>query len=253
MNSRFEKFPPSLSSVTNENTGPQIPRASAAFTRLELLCLLGAIMLMAALISPVVASNLSGSERAMCINNLRRIAVAFQVWGNDHGDRRPIRVPMAAEGTQGSPFAGNAWYNYSWLSNQLGSPKILRCPSDRFGRVATNWGNSAAGGFVNASYRGNAISYFVGTDTLVENGSAFLAGDRDVRPSATGVSCSAGINTAASLAPQTDVYWLGELHGDIGNVLFNDGRVESLSSAGLVDAASKAEGDFGNCHILLSR
>ena len=66
-----------------------------AFTRLELVVVLAVLSLLAAVTWPALAVSAGRSERVTCINNLRQIGRAFQMWGNDHGGQRPWRVPVA--------------------------------------------------------------------------------------------------------------------------------------------------------------
>src|SRR2546423_14524517 len=108
-------------------------KTDLAFTRIELLfCMLGVAVIVLPAVS-LLASNKSESQRAVCFNNLRQIGRAFHVWGSDYQDQMPWQVPYgSAGGTLYGPggLPGNAFWHYSWISNQLGSPKILVCPAD---------------------------------------------------------------------------------------------------------------------------
>src|SRR4051812_34635485 len=137
-------------------------RTDRAFTRLELLfCIVSGSILVAMALS-LVAGNTSESQRVVCFNNLRQIGRGFQMWASDHEDLFPWQVNWnngSGEGTRGYPLNGNAWIHYAWTLNQFGSPKILVCPADPQKHAATRWDLSASGGFLNAGYRNNALSY----------------------------------------------------------------------------------------------
>src|SRR4051794_31545831 len=95
-----------------------------AFTRIELFFCAAAITLILIPALSVLASNKSDSQRIVCLNNLRQIGRAFQVWASDNGNANPWRVPPP-DGTKGHPLLGNLWYQFAVISNQLGSPKLL--------------------------------------------------------------------------------------------------------------------------------
>ena len=68
-----------------------VPNKSAsdkAFTRLELVVVLAVLCLLAAVTWPALAVTAARSERATCVNNLRQIGRAYQIWGSDHDGQR---------------------------------------------------------------------------------------------------------------------------------------------------------------------
>src|SRR5213075_1294029 len=109
---------------------------------------------------PALANGHPRSDRLVCANNLRRIYVAMQQWGNDHNDRVPFAVPVSEGGTRLHPLAANVWLHFSWISNELGTATVLACPSDN-GTVARDFSASPESGYLNPNFRGNATSYFL--------------------------------------------------------------------------------------------
>src|SRR3954465_9454074 len=105
-----------------------------AFTRTDLLFFGGGLAFLFAMALSVWGSNKSESRRAVCANNLRQIGRAYQIWGSDHDELLPwqgFSNTGSDGGVIGFPnLAANAWWQYSVISNQLGSPKILSCPAD---------------------------------------------------------------------------------------------------------------------------
>src|SRR5512145_78337 len=133
-----------------------IPRIlEPAFTRLDLLALVGAIGLLACLTLPGLATTRSRSERIVCLNNLRQIGVACQTWANAHGDRNVWIVPHGEGGTRGFPngLGNNSWFQFSYMSNELATSQVLACPSDGTMRAARDFSTSPDGGFLHATYR----------------------------------------------------------------------------------------------------
>jgi hypothetical protein len=91
---------------------------------------LGAAML------PVAAKAKARASSIACANHLKQVGLAFNVWAMEHGDDYPFNVStnrggsreLCAPGEDG--FDGNAASHLRVLSNELGSPGILLCPTD---------------------------------------------------------------------------------------------------------------------------
>ena len=132
--------------------------SQAAFTRIELVAVLLVLSLGAAVILPALASNRPRSQRVLCASNLRQIGQAFNLWGNDHGDRLPYNVALTDGGTLRHPLAVNPWLHFSWMSNELSSPAILLCPSDT-GRPARDFSADPNGGYLHPNFANAATSY----------------------------------------------------------------------------------------------
>src|SRR5262245_41072852 len=99
-----------------------------AFTRVELLAVLASIAFLAMVVLPALANNRQRSDRVICVNNLRQIGVAFQLWGNDHGDDPPQMVMTNDGGTRRHSLAPNTWLHFAWISNELINPQFVFCP-----------------------------------------------------------------------------------------------------------------------------
>jgi len=220
------------------------------FTRLELVFAVLGFALVGLPAISLLGSSQSESQRAVCFNNLRRIGRAFHVWSADHGNLFPWGVEWGPDGgsyEQPGGLKANAWYQFTWISNQLGSPKFLVCPADAgASKVARTWGTSAAdGGFLQASYQGHALSYFIGLHSLPSSGASLLSGDRNFKASIAGLSCPfAGGGVASGLLPNDpSVQWTNAVHGTVGNLLFGDGSVQFSDSAGLQEIVRNSGGN----------
>jgi hypothetical protein len=71
-------------------------------------------------------------EHAMliqCVNNMKQLGLAVRIWANDNSNLGPEQV--------------------IFMTNEMGSPKILVCPADTARQPATDWASWSAG---NCSY-----------------------------------------------------------------------------------------------------
>lgn len=233
-------------------------RLSPAFTRLDLLASLGVLGLLICLALPGLATTKPRSERLICCNNLRQVAVACQGWADAHGDRNVWVAPYTEGGTRNLPsgLGSLAWFQFSYLSNELATPALLACPSDAGTRVARDFSASPDGGYLHANYRNNAVSYFVGLHSFYESPRSILSGDRNIKPTQVGVSCSyggVGPVTIGLNLPDAALGWTNAIHGVTGNLLFTDGSVVEASSADLRHAVFDPATDNGRVHLLQAR
>lgn len=234
----------------------RLGRSPEAFTRLELAAVLAALTLLAAVAWPVLAQTKPRAQRVTCANNLAWIGRAVHQWGSEHGDRAPVRVPTAEGGANQHPYDGQIWFHFSLMSNELVTPKILACPSDPVARPARDFTSDPWGGFMNASYRNNAVSYMLGLDAFFDFPNAILAGDRNLEWWALSSACSSGVRNAAALNASpldTRLAWTMNLHPGTGNLLLIDGRVEETSTARLRQVRGQAWDDNGVVHFLIPR
>ncbi len=210
------------------------PRGCDGFTARELMAVVGALALLAALAVPVLANSKLRSQRAVCANNLALIGRAFALWSNEHGDRYPVQLDYVLGGTRNHPsgLENNAWFQFAWLSNELVTPRILACPSDPKVIVAGNFSLAAPDGFLATNHRNDAISYLFGFP-YQEDGRLILSGDRTIHIDGFG-SSSSGLDPVAIIDPQSPLLrWLPGVHPASGNLLFNDNSVDQVDDVGL--------------------
>jgi prepilin-type N-terminal cleavage/methylation domain-containing protein/prepilin-type processing-associated H-X9-DG protein len=100
-------------------------QAGTAFTLIELLVVIGIISVLAALLMPAVNRATESGRGTACLSNLRQIGVALQLYVQENDNRMPLMRDRSLTTTNDLPAPDQV------LSNQLGSVKVLRCPSDR--------------------------------------------------------------------------------------------------------------------------
>lgn len=236
-----------------------------AFSRLELLITLAIVASLGVFTVSALANTKARSQRLVCLGNLQQIGHAYQVWGNDRGNKVPCRTPLSEGGTFQSPNAlkNNAWFHLAVMSNELVTPRILVCPSDQNvgnSRVtANNWsGSDLSGGYGTVGYRDRATSYTVFLDAYFDQPRAMLSGDRNLKPSGLNAACSSGVGAAqyfylALFFPGGySGAWTNSIHQQSGNVLLYDGTVEETSSSRFLNLllAPYLDNDNGSLHFI---
>jgi prepilin-type processing-associated H-X9-DG protein len=223
---------------------PQSTDTSHAFTRLDLIASLAAVVLFVAIIVPALANSNSRSDRVACMSNLRQIGVAYTHFGLEHNDLPPWYVSSRDGGTAdynggipGLAARNQLYVQFSVLSNSLPSPRYLADPSDLRAelKVARSWSLDSDGGLYHINHRQRSISYFIGLRGTFRTPRYVLAGDRNVATEGSYVTtCAAGVSPASALNPSFAT-WTNDVHGLSGNLLFYDGSVEQTSTPRLRD------------------
>ncbi len=90
---------------------------------------------------PVASAN---AERSQCLKHLKEIVLAFKIFA----EKNDGRFPFEFEGPPGTkPFVKrdsngdeiDPFRHFLTLSNQLGSTRLLTCPSDKSRKMAADW------------------------------------------------------------------------------------------------------------------
>ncbi|MEO6184557.1 MAG: type II secretion system protein [Verrucomicrobiota bacterium] len=187
-----------------------------AFTLIEVILIVATLTLLVAVFLPALARQQLKKKQIACVNNLMQVGLSFRIW-DSNGDRYSMAMSTNEGGTMEYLETSEMFRHFQTLSNELGSPKVLVCPSDKERGAAANF----------QSLSNSNISYFVGADASENLPQSILSGDRNVT---NGLTPKNGI--LVLLKNQT-VGWTKEIHNRQGNVALGDGSVQQCDSARL--------------------
>ncbi len=190
-------------------------------TLFEVGIVVAVVMVLAILLLPALANARRKSSKIRCVNNLKQIGLAYKIWETDNGDIFPMGISATNGGSMEMVAKGNVVQTFLVMSNELGTPKILFCPSD----AGRSWANTFSG------LSARNISYFVGADATndLNDLNPIISGDCNFELG--GKPIGAGLNSFWTNDPVT---WSPTTrHMKSGNIGLADGSVQSTTASSL--------------------
>jgi prepilin-type N-terminal cleavage/methylation domain-containing protein/prepilin-type processing-associated H-X9-DG protein len=200
------------------------------FTLIELLIVVIVLTTLFVMFMPARHQGAS-STRITCTNNLKQVGLAFRIWAGDNNDRMPMAVSVTNRGAMEAVIAGNVATVFHVMSNELNTPKILFCPTDKKRIQAATFDQPASAKDERdgvSPFSNTNVTYFVGLDATDTLPSMFLSGDDNIQTN--NVLVKPG---TVSLRTNTPIAWSEARHEKQGNVGLADGSVQGFSSSAL--------------------
>jgi prepilin-type N-terminal cleavage/methylation domain-containing protein/prepilin-type processing-associated H-X9-DG protein len=108
-----------------EPKGDVLKARKGAFTLIELLVVMAIIAILASLLLPALGKAKEQGITIYCVNNLRQLGLAMQIYGDDSNDRLPVSYANIT--TPGTGAFGASWaYD---LVPYYQNTNLLRCPA----------------------------------------------------------------------------------------------------------------------------
>ena len=189
-----------------------------ALTLVDVMVAIFVLFVLVIMLSPSNGGGKKKAQKISCLNNLKQIGLSEKIWAGDHSDKFPFEVSATNGGTMELNNGHNSWINFSVMSNELSTTRLLICPSDSERPLpATNFSSDLPG----------HVSYFVGMQND-SNPQALFSGDDNFE--LNGVPAKSGW---FELSTNALISWTMERHKKSGNLLLGDGSVQSTTSQGL--------------------
>jgi competence protein ComGC len=205
----------------------QCAHSTRAVTLVEVICVVAGLSMLAILILPLLAHSHRHTTDMKCRNNLKNIGLAYRIWATDNNDVFPFQVSTNKGGVL--ELTNDIAAQFSVLSNELSTPKILLCPRHYYtlGAEATNW----------VSLGPQNISFFVGIDGSETNVDSILSGDTGF--TIDGADASPGL---LRLNASSRVVYPKDLHTkpNAVNICMGDGSVPQIGAKDLPKLLTKS-------------
>jgi hypothetical protein len=184
------------------------------------------------------------AARIKCVGNNKQLGLSYRVWANDNDDKYPYWSPTRDDGgarrIANPAFMNdsNAWTHFLIMSNEIGSAKVLMCPTDRerHNNMCVDFSsNSVPPNFGFDFQKNRGTSYFIGLDADETRPQVILGGDRNIVTNASNLRGS-----VVSVPSARPTGWTRDLHGFCGNAMTADGSVQQMNNAMLDASVSNA-------------
>src|ERR1051325_7881595 len=146
-------------------------KTSSGFAVADQLIQIGVLLLLTGVLIPSLAYQKRHAQVQACVDNLKSVGIAFRIWAIDQTDQPSTGVSVKYGGTLELAATGQPFVHFRAMSNELSSPRILACPSDRTRNPASSF---------KCGFSDSSVSYFVSPDARDVYPQMLLMGDRNL-------------------------------------------------------------------------
>ncbi len=191
-----------------------LSKKQTGLTLVEVMVVVAVIAILVLFIFPKARVS-NSANRITCVNNLKQVGLSFRIYAGDNHDKYPMDTSK-----NGEPVILEATPVYKYfqtLSNELGSTKVVNCPSDAKRKYAETF----------SKLSNTNIGYFVGLDANEKLTNSVFAGDRNIE---NDVTPERGL---LRLTKNQNVRFTKDIHIKQGNIAMGDGSVQQVSNVRL--------------------
>jgi prepilin-type N-terminal cleavage/methylation domain-containing protein len=204
-----------------------LPGKKHGFTLIELLVAIAIIGILAAFLLPALSTAREKARRTNCMNNLRQLAIAFEMFADDHYENFPDLPDGLYKGEK------------SIFNDYVNVTKIFWCPSSviKRGKIPDDITDNGITDYRNSAYWNNWYSSYAFTFGLTASNKASwrvpLISDRGIF-NGTREDNAAFLGKYDNLPADTDLSAGNHVYGI--NVLYMDGAVEWVNVGDIIFA-----------------